>query len=51
MELLDRMTDADWARSGTHAESGPYSAEDWLQIYAAHAHDHAAQITRALQRS
>jgi hypothetical protein len=47
-ELLDRMTDADWARSGSHSESGPYSAEDWLQIYAAHAHDHAAQIRRSL---
>jgi hypothetical protein len=49
-ELLDRMTDADWARSGTHSESGPYSAEDWLHIYATHAHEHATQIRLALGR-
>jgi len=46
-QLLDRMTDDDWGRAGTHAESGPYSAEDWLKIYAAHAHDHAEQIKRS----
>ncbi len=46
-ELLDRMTDADWARQGTHSESGPYGVEDWLRIYAGHAHDHANQIRRA----
>ncbi len=45
-QLLDAMTDADWRRAGTHSESGPYSAERWLEIYAAHAHDHAAQIRR-----
>ena len=46
-QLLERMTDDDWRRAGTHAESGPYSAEDWLKIYAAHAHDHAEQIKRS----
>jgi hypothetical protein len=46
-QLLDRMTDEDWQRVGTHSESGPYSAEDWLTIYAAHAHDHAEQVKRA----
>ena len=45
-QLLDRMTDEDWQRAGTHPEHGPYSAEDWLRIYAAHAHNHAAQIRR-----
>jgi hypothetical protein len=43
-EILDRMTDAEWARQGTHSEIGAYSAEHWLEIYAAHAHNHAAQI-------
>jgi hypothetical protein len=46
-DLLDRLTEADWARGGTHTESGPYGVEDWLRIYAAHPHDHAAQIRRA----
>jgi DinB superfamily len=45
-QLLDAMTDGDWAREGTHTESGRYTAEDWLNIYAAHAHNHAAQIRR-----
>lgn len=45
--LLDRMTEEDWSRQGTHSESGPYSVMDWLAIYAAHAHDHADQIRRA----
>jgi hypothetical protein len=45
-QLLDSMTDEDWRREGTHSESGSYSTEDWLRIYAAHAHNHAAQIGR-----
>jgi len=46
-QLLDRMTEDDWRIVGTHTESGPYGTEDWLKIYAAHAHDHADQIKRA----
>ena len=46
-ELLERLTDAEWARAGTHSESGRYDVEEWLRIYAAHAHDHADQIRRA----
>ena len=45
-QLLDSMTDEDWSREGTHSESGRYTACDWLKIYAAHAHNHAAQIRR-----
>ena len=45
-QLFDFMTEEDWRREGTHSESGSYSAEDWLKIYAAHAHNHAAQISR-----
>jgi hypothetical protein len=45
-QLFQTMTDDDWKRAGTHSESGRYSAEDWLRIYAAHAHNHAAQIGR-----
>jgi len=46
-ELLDRLTPDEWKRAGTHTESGPYSVETWLEIYASHAHDHADQIRRA----
>jgi hypothetical protein len=42
-ELLDVMSDEDWKREGTHTETGTYSAERWLEIYAAHAHNHASQ--------
>lgn len=48
VEILDRLTPAEWARTGTHSESGAYSVEIWLEIYAVHAHHHAAQIRRAV---
>jgi len=43
-ELLDRMTEAEWQREGTHSEVGRYTVERWLEIYAMHAHKHAEQI-------
>ena len=46
MQLLPLLSEDDWQRSGTHTESGRYTLEDWLRIYAAHAHNHAAQIHR-----
>ena len=45
--ILRRLTEEQWGRVGTHSESGPYGVEDWLRIYAGHAHDHADQIRRA----
>jgi DinB family protein len=45
-QLLDFMSEEDWQREGVHTESGRYTAEDWLRIYAAHAHNHADQIKR-----
>jgi hypothetical protein len=46
MQVINLMTEDDWQRAGTHTESGPYTTEDWLVIYAKHAHNHAAQIQR-----
>jgi hypothetical protein len=46
-EILERLREDQWERWGTHSESGHYTVETWLEIYAAHAHDHAAQIARA----
>ena len=43
-QILDVMSEDDWKRTGEHSESGPYSVEMWLRIYAAHAHNHAEQI-------
>ncbi len=45
-QLLPEISDDDWQRAGWHSESGLYTATTWLQIYAVHAHDHAAQIAR-----
>ena len=45
-QLLDLMSEEDWNREGVHTESGRYTAEDWLRIYAAHAHNHADQIRK-----
>ena len=46
-ELLERMSEAEWAGAGTHSESGPYAVTGWLEIYAQHAVEHADQIKRA----
>ncbi len=46
VQLLERMTAAEWARQAWHTEGGPYGPERWLEIYAVHAHNHAAQIAR-----
>jgi hypothetical protein len=46
-EILDRLDEGQWRREGTHSEVGRYTLEMWLEIYAAHAHNHADQIRRA----
>jgi DinB superfamily len=43
-ELLDRMTEADWAKAGMPTPTGEYSTARWLQSYGPHAHEHAEQI-------
>jgi hypothetical protein len=47
LELLTGLTPDEWTRTGTHSESGRYSVDDWLRIYAGHPHDHAGQIRTA----
>jgi len=49
LELLESLTPAEWERRGTHAESGAYSVDDWLRIYAGHSRDHANQIHEAVR--
>jgi hypothetical protein len=46
-QILERMTETQWLREGTHSESGRYTVLRWLEIYARHAHNHAEQIRRA----
>jgi hypothetical protein len=47
LQLLESLTPDEWARTGTHSESGSYSVDDWLEIYSGHSHDHADQIRAA----
>jgi hypothetical protein len=42
--LLRRLPEEAWQRVGRHTESGTYSSEDWLKIYAEHLDIHARQI-------
>ncbi len=49
LELLETLTTAEWSRSGRHSDSGAYSVDEWLQIYANHSADHAEQIRRAVR--
>jgi len=46
-QIVERLTEEQWQHEGTHSESGRYTVEIWLGLYAAHAHDHAAQMLRA----
>jgi DinB family protein len=42
--LIRRLPESAWSQVGRHTESGRYTAEDWLQIYADHLENHARQI-------
>jgi hypothetical protein len=42
--LIRVLPDEAWTRVGHHTESGRYTAEDWLQMYADHLETHARQI-------
>jgi hypothetical protein len=46
--ILGALSEEDWLRAGTHSESGEYSIDTWLEIYADHCHDHVGQIQRAV---
>jgi hypothetical protein len=47
--ILDALSDAEWERAGIHSEMGSYSIDTWLEVYAAHCHDHAEQVRRAVE--
>lgn len=44
--LLRRLPGTAWAAQGNHTESGRYTAEDWLTVYAEHLEKHSRQIER-----
>ena len=47
-EILDRLSEAEWERKGSHNEHPSYGVYEWLEIYAEHCHEHAEQIRAAL---
>jgi len=48
--LLRRLPESAWAARGTHTETdGPYTAGDWLRVYAEHLEKHSRQIERNLE--
>ena len=47
--LVERLTEAAWSKAGMHTQSGPYSAEDWLDSYAEHLEKHSRQIERNVE--
>jgi hypothetical protein len=49
--ILAALSDAEWERAGTHSEMGEYSIDTWLEVYAAHCHDHADQVRRAVEEA
>ena len=47
LSLLESLDLEEWERHGDHGESGRYSVDTWLEIYARHPHEHAEQIRAA----
>ena len=47
--LIRSLPESAWSREGTHSESGRYSAETWLGLYAEHLEVHARQIERNVE--
>ncbi len=46
LQILENLTEDEWKAKGWHTEHGGYTVDLWLEIYAAHAHNHAGQIRR-----
>lgn len=44
--LLERLTEAQWRKTGRHTEHPTYGVEKWLETYAEHLEVHARQIGR-----
>jgi hypothetical protein len=49
--FIRALPDDAWSRAGRHTEySQPYTAEQWLSIYAEHLEIHARQIARVIDK-
>jgi hypothetical protein len=49
LPILRGLSEADWAKAGTHTESGHYTAGDWLRTHSEHVEEHVAQIERTVE--
>jgi hypothetical protein len=47
--LLRRLPETAWSAEGAHTESGRFTAEDWLRVYAEHLEKHSRQVERNLE--
>jgi hypothetical protein len=47
--LLKRLPEQAWSAVGTHTESGRYTGDDWLTVYAEHLEKHSRQIERNVE--
>lgn len=47
--VIVAMPDAAWLATGSHTQTGRISAEDWLQSYGIHLHEHTDQINANVQ--
>lgn len=50
-QLLERLTEEEWLREGTHSEVGTFGVLEWLETYGPHAHRHARQVVEALDHA
>lgn len=51
LDVLGRIAPSDLERYGEHSEVGHYTLDRWLDVYTRHPHDHAAQLTEAINAS
>ena len=47
--LLQRLTEAQWQRTGRHTENPNFGVEPWLEAYGVHLDVHVRQIARNLE--
>ncbi len=47
--LLKRLPESAWSAVGTHTDSGRYTTDDWLAVYAEHLEKHSRQIERNVE--
>ena len=47
--LLQRLTEAQWQRTGRHTENPTFGVEPWLEAYGVHLDVHVQQIARNME--